>query len=57
MPPYHDFGEQNEIVEYLDKKCSEVDACISDKKEQIATLEAYKKSIIFEYVTGKKEVE
>ncbi len=49
--------EQNEIVEYLDKKCSEVDACISDKKEQIVTLEAYKKSIIFEYVTGKKEVE
>lgn len=48
--------EQNEIVEYLDKKCSEVDACISDKKEQIATLEAYKKSIIFEYVTGKKEI-
>lgn len=48
--------EQNEIVDYLDKKCSEVDACISDKKEQIATLEAYKKSIIFEYVTGKKEV-
>ena len=48
--------EQNEIVDYLDKKCSEVDSCISDKKEQIATLEAYKKSIIFEYVTGKKEV-
>lgn len=49
--------EQNEIVDYLDKKCSEVDACISAKKEQISTLEAYKKSIIFEYVTGKKEVE
>lgn len=49
--------EQNEIVEYLDKKCSEVEAGILDKKEQISILEAYKKSIIFEYVTGKKEVE
>lgn len=49
-------GEQNEIVDFLDKKCNEADACIDSKKEQIATLEAYKKSIIFEYVTGKKEV-
>lgn len=48
--------EQNEIVNFLDKKCNEAEACINSKKEQIATLEAYKKSIIFEYVTGKKEV-
>lgn len=48
--------EQNEVVDFLDEKCNEADACISYKKEQITTLEAYKKSIIFEYVTGKKEV-
>lgn len=48
--------EQNEIATFLDKKCDEINACIEAKKEQIATLEAYKKSIIFEYVTGKKEV-
>ena len=48
--------EQNEIATFLDKKCDEINACIEAKKEQITTLEAYKKSIIFEYVTGKKEV-
>ncbi len=48
--------EQNEIVAFLDEKCNEADACIESKKKQIVTLEAYKKSIIFEYVTGKKEV-
>ena len=48
--------EQNEIATFLDKKCDEINACIKAKKEQITTLEAYKKSIIFEYVTGKKEV-
>lgn len=48
--------EQNEIATFLDKKCSEINTCIEEKKEQIATLDAYKKSIIFEYVTGKKEV-
>ena len=53
VPP---FEEQKEIAKYLDEKCVEIDSCISAKKEQISTLEAYKKSIIFEYVTGKKEV-
>lgn len=48
--------EQNEIADFLDQKCNEVDMCTESKKEQIATLEAYKKSVIFEYVTGKKEV-
>ena len=48
--------EQNEIAIFLDKKCDEVDTCIEAKKEQIATLEAYKKSIIFEYVTDKREI-
>ena len=53
VPP---FEEQKEIAKYLDEKCVEIDSCISAKKEQISTLEAYKKSIIFEYVTGKKEI-
>lgn len=54
IPPIE---EQIAISKYLDEKCAEIDACVETKKEQIATLEAYKKSIIFEYVTGKKEVE
>ncbi len=53
VPPIE---EQKAIAEYLDKKCAEIDSCIESKKEQIATLEAYKKSVIYEYVTGKKEV-
>ena len=48
--------EQIAISKYLDEKCTEVDTCAKTKKSQITTLEAYKKSIIFEYVTGKKEV-
>ena len=53
VPP---IDEQKLIAEYLDKKCAEIDACIDEKKQQISVLETYKKSIIFEYVTGKKEV-
>lgn len=48
--------EQNEICEYLDRKCSEIDTLISKKEQLITELEAYKKSLIYEYVTGKKEV-
>lgn len=48
--------EQQQIADYLDTKCAEVDGIIDQKKEQLATLENYKKSLIFEYVTGKKEV-
>ena len=48
--------EQNEIVDYLDKKCSETDCIIAKKKEQLEILANYKKSIIYEYVTGKREV-
>ena len=54
VPPIE---EQNAIVEYIDRIISETNAIIATKKEQISTLEAYKKSVIFEYVTGKKEVE
>lgn len=48
--------EQQKIVEYLDKKCIEIDGIITEKKQQLETIEKYKKSLIFEYVTGKKEV-
>ena len=53
VPPLE---EQIAIAKYLDERCDEINECISVKQEQINTLEAYKKSIIFEYVTGKKEV-
>lgn len=48
--------EQVEIVAYLDDKCSEIDKLITKKEQLIAELEIYKKSLIYEYVTGKKEV-
>ena len=48
--------EQKEIADYLDKKCSEIDSIIADKKAQLETMEKYKKSLIYEYVTGKREV-
>ena len=53
IPP---LAEQHAIATYLDTKCTEFDSIISDKQKQISTLEAYKKSLIYEYVTGKKEV-
>ena len=53
IPP---LSEQKEIADYLDEKCSEIDAVIADKQKQLETLDEYKKSLIFEYVTGKKEV-
>lgn len=48
--------EQDEIADYLDTKCSEIDTLIADKKRQLDILADYKKSLIYEYVTGKKEV-
>ena len=48
---------QNAIVNYLNKKCAEIDDIITDKKKQLKILEQYKKSLIYEYVTGKKEVQ
>lgn len=53
VPPIQ---EQKEIAEYLDKKCKEIDSILEDKNKQLEILESYKKSIIYEYVTGKKEV-
>lgn len=52
-PPYE---EQVAMADYLETKVTEVDAIIEQKKEQMAVLDAYKCSLIFEYVTGKKEV-
>ena len=54
--PVPSLAEQERIAEFLDAKCAKVDALISEKRNQLATLEEYKKSVIFEYVTGKKEV-
>lgn len=48
--------EQDEIANYLDKKCTEIDELIANKQEQIEKMEKYKKSLIYEYVTGKKRV-
>ncbi len=48
--------EQQQIADYLDIKCSEIDTLIADKKRQLDILADYKKSLIYEYVTGKKEV-
>lgn len=53
IPPV---SEQQQIADYLDKKCAEIDSIIADKKSQLEVLEEYKKSLIYEYVTGKKEV-
>lgn len=47
---------QQQIINYLDSKCSEIDALLQNYENQIATLEEYKKSLIYEYVTGQKEV-
>lgn len=47
----------DEIVAYLDKKCSQIDSLIRIKQSKIEQLELYKKSMIYEYVTGKKEVQ
>lgn len=48
--------EQNEIVHYLDEKCAALDTLIAKKTALLTELETYKKSLIYEYVTGKKEV-
>lgn len=54
--PYPPLDEQQQIADFLDTKCSEIDAIIADKKRQRDILADYKKSLIYEYVTGKKEV-
>ena len=49
-------GEQKEIADYLDAKCAEVDGLIAKKEQLVKELESYKKSLIYEVVTGKREV-
>ena len=53
LPP---LDEQRAIASYLDTKCSEIDSLIAMKQAKIDELKEYKKSVIYEYVTGKKEV-
>lgn len=48
--------EQNQIAVYLDKKCTEIDSTINKKQKIIEKLDAYKKSLIFECVTGKRKI-
>lgn len=48
--------EQQEIVDYLDGECGKIDALIAKKQQYLTEIENYKKSLIYEYVTGKKEV-
>lgn len=50
------YEEQQEIANYLDKKCSAIDELIAKKEQYLFEIENYKKSLIYEYVTGKKEV-
>lgn len=53
VPPVE---EQMCIVNYIDDKCAEIESIMADKKQQLEVVENYKKSLIYEYVTGKKEV-
>ncbi len=48
--------EQEEIADYLDAKCAEIDKLIAKKEQLVKELESYKKSLIYEVVTGKREV-
>ena len=54
--PFPTFPEQEEIVNYLDAKCAEIDKLIAKKEQLVKELESYKRSLIYEVVTGKREV-
>ena len=54
--PIPAFSEQKEIADYLDAKCAEIDGLIAKKEQLVKELESYKKSLIYEVVTGKREV-
>ena len=53
LPP---LSEQRLIADYLDEKCTQIDADIAAKQAIITDLKAYKQSLIYETVTGKREV-
>lgn len=55
--PVPSLHEQVEIANYLDEKCKKINENIQNNEKKIERLEAYKKSLIYEYVTGKKRVE
>lgn len=54
--PHPPVIEQQAIADYLDTKCAEINTLISLKQSKIESLKEYKKSIIYEYITGKKEI-
>lgn len=56
IPFIHDKTEQQDIASFLDTRCAEIDSIIKGKEEQIEQQKEYKKSLIYEYVTGKKRV-
>ena len=53
LPP---LSEQRRIADYLDEKCAQIDAAIAAKQTIVADLRAYRQSLIYEAVTGKREV-
>ena len=53
LPPLE---EQKEVADYLDAKCAEIDGLIAKKEQLVKELESYKKSLIYEVITGKREV-
>lgn len=57
MLPIAPVGEQQDIAEFIEHRADEIDKLIDKKESLLSELEAYKKSLIYEYVTGKKEVE
>lgn len=54
--PFPPLSEQQQIADYLDQKCSEIDNLITKKEQLVVELESYKKSLIYEVVTGKRGV-
>lgn len=56
VPYFSDAMQQQEITDYLDAKCAEIDGLITRKEQLVKELESYKKSLIYEIVTGKREV-
>ena len=56
VPYFSDAMQQQEIADYLDAKCAKIDGLIAKKEQLVKELESYKKSLIYEVVTGKREV-
>jgi len=53
--PYLPLDVQNKIVSIVDEKCSQIDKLINQKQIEIKKLQEYKKSLIYEYITGKRK--